>query len=123
VAFFASLPRDLKRVSKAYFFWSGYGDPQSQSKHISSELLKLYRAAGIPERWQGGPRSHEFRDTTALMLLERPDGSLEDAQFALGHDNPNTTAKSYIDKQRTAKMYEEVNRKKQEEWSKVGMWQ
>jgi len=53
-------------------------------------MQKLFQAAGIENR-----RSHSWRDTLAMEILESEDGRLEDAQIALGHRSRQTTEKYY----------------------------
>jgi integrase len=78
-------------------------------------MLKLFRAAGIPEVWQGGKRSHNWRDTLAMEILEDEEGRLEDAQIALGHKSRKTTEKYYtaISKKRA----ERVTQLKKKLWA------
>lgn len=126
---YAALPPSLVRHlrmgfkprSPKYFFWTGNGTPRSTSNYYSGALLAAYRAAGIPEKYQGGPRSHEFRDTSATKLLEQPGGRLEDAQLALNHQQRDTTEQHYI--QQSKLRYEQVNAKKREMWAREGMWE
>jgi integrase len=82
--------------SSKYFFWSGNGQLETACKDWSATMLKLYRAAGFPEQWQGGKRSHNWRDTLATEILEDDEGRLEDAQIALGHRSRKTTEKYYV---------------------------
>jgi integrase len=126
---YAALPPSLVRylrtgfkpLSEKYFFWTGNGSPKSKSNYYSARLLEAYRAAGIPEKWEGGPRNHEFRDTTGTMLMEQPFGRLEDAQLALNHSKRTTTEQHYVEK--TKSRYAQVNEKKREMWEKEGMWE
>jgi integrase len=87
--------RDFTPKSSRYFFWTGNGELETASKDWSATMLKLFRAAGIPETWQGGKRSHNWRDTLATEILEDDEGRLEDAQIALGHKSRKTTEKYY----------------------------
>jgi integrase len=119
---FVSLPpfvvdalRKLTPKSDRYFFWSGNGQAESAAKHWSGELLKLYRAAGIPS----GQRSHEWRDTLATKILSDEAGRMEDAQLALGHENLRTTEKYYAGLARAR--YEAANKIKQKIWEKEGL--
>jgi integrase len=126
---YAKLPPSLirhlrtgfKPKSEKYFFWSGNGEAKSKANYYSGKLLRAFRAAGLPEKWEGGPRSHEFRDTTGTMLMEQPGGRLEDAQLALNHSKRTTTELHYVVKTKTR--YEQVNEKKKEMWEKEGMWE
>jgi integrase len=53
-------------------------------------MTELYRAAGIK-----GKRTHEWRDTIGMDLLE--DGAtLEDVQMALAHKSRRTTERFYV---------------------------
>jgi integrase len=87
--------RGFKPKSARYFFWTGNGQLETACKDWSATLLKLFRAAKIPEVWQGGKRSHNWRDTLATEILEDDQGRLEDAQIALGHKSRKTTEKYY----------------------------
>lgn len=100
--------------SEKFFFWTGNGQLETACKDWSATMLKLFRAAGIPENWQGGKRSHNWRDTLATEILEDDEGRLEDAQIALGHKSRKTTEKYYtaITKKRT----ERVTTLKQKLW-------
>ena len=106
--------RAIKPTSDRYFFWSGNGQAETAAKKWSAALLKLYRAAGIPE----GQRSHEWRDTMATKLLSEKGGRLEDAQLALGHENRRTTERYYAGL--VKKRYEAVNELKRAMWEKEG---
>ena len=53
----------------------------------SEKMRRLYVEAGIE-----GKRSHEWRDTLAIEVLEGG-GSLEDVQLLLGHKSRKTTEK------------------------------
>ncbi len=100
---YAELPPSLirhlrigfKPRSEKYFFWTGNGNHRTISGYYSGKLLEAYRTAGIPEKYQGRPRSHEFRDTTSTKLMEQPGGILEYAQLALNHDKRDTTEGRY----------------------------
>jgi integrase len=96
--------RQLKPTSAKYFFWTGNGQLETATKRWSATMLKLFRAAGIPE----GKRSHNWRDTLATEILEDDEGRLEDAQIALGHKSRKTTEKYYtaITKRRTERVTE-----------------
>lgn len=98
--------KEFTPKSARYFFWTGNGELETASKDWSATMLKLFRAAGIAETWQGGKRSHNWRDTLATELLEDDDGRLEDAQIALGHKTRKTTEKYYtsITKKRTERV-------------------
>jgi integrase len=102
--------------SKKYFFWTGNGQLETACKDWSANMLKLFRAAGIPEVWQGGKRSHNWRDTLAIEILEHEEGRLEDAQIALGHKSRKTTEKYYTSI--TKKRSERVTELKQMLWEK-----
>jgi integrase len=106
--------RSFTPKSDRYFFWTGNGQLETACKDWSATMLKLFRAAGIPENWQGGKRSHNWRDTLATEILEDDEGRLEDAQIALGHKSRKTTEKYYtaITKKRT----ERVTALKQKLW-------
>jgi integrase len=125
---YCALPRSVIEAlnsfppkSAKYFFWSGTGELETASKHWSAVLLKLFRAAGIPEVWQGGKRSHNWRDTLATEILEDDEVRLEDAQIALGHKSRKTTEKYYtvITKKRT----ERVTVLKKKLWDAEGLYE
>jgi integrase len=126
---YAALPPSLVRHmrigfkprSEKYFFWTGNGKHRTISGYYSGKLLEAYRAAGVPEKYQGGPRSHEFRDTTGTKLMEQIGGRLEDAQLALNHSKRDTTEEHYVEK--TKLRYAQVNQKKREMWEAEGMWE
>jgi integrase len=113
--FVVSTLRDLIPKASKYFFWTGNGQLETAMKDWSGTMLKLFRAAGIPELWQGGKRSHNWRDTLAMEILEHEEGRLEDAQIALGHKSRKTTEKYYtaISKKRA----ERVTTLKQKLWN------
>jgi integrase len=106
--------RRFEPKSEKYFFWTGNGQLDSALKDWSATMLKLYRAAGFPELWQGGKRSHNWRDTLAMEILEHEDGRLEDAQIALGHRSRKTTEKYYT--ALSKKRAERVTALKQKLW-------
>jgi integrase/recombinase XerD len=108
--------RSLKPKSERYFFWTGNGQLETAMKDWSGMMLKLFRAAGVPELWQGGKRSHNWRDTLAMEILEHDEGRLEDAQIALGHKSRKTTEKYYTAISR--KRAERVTALKKELWEK-----
>lgn len=56
----------------------------------SEKMRRLYIEAGIQ-----GKRTHEWRDTLAIEVLEGG-GSLEDVQLLLGHKSRKTTEKYYV---------------------------
>ncbi|MEP7362259.1 MAG: tyrosine-type recombinase/integrase [Acidobacteriota bacterium] len=56
----------------------------------SEKMRKLYVEASIE-----GKRTHEWRDTLAIEVLEGG-GSLEDVQLLLGHKSRKTTEKYYV---------------------------
>jgi integrase/recombinase XerD len=87
--------RGFQPKSEKYFFWTGNGQLETALKDWSATMLKLFRAAGFAELWQGGKRSHNWRDTLAMEILEHEEGRLEDAQIALGHKSRKTTEKYY----------------------------
>jgi integrase len=101
--------------SPRYFFWTGNGQLETASKDWSAKMLRLFRAAGFPEKWQGGPRSHHWRDTMAMAILESEGGTLEHAQIALGHKTRRTTEKYYT--ALTKKRTEPVTEIKRKLWS------
>jgi integrase len=107
--------RRLTPKSERYFFWSGNGQAESAAKHWSAMLLKLFRAAGIPD----GQRSHEWRDTMATKLMSEEGGRLEDAQLALGHTERRTTEKHYAGL--VKKRYDALNELKRKMWEKEGL--
>ena len=113
--------KDFIPKAEKYFFWTGNGELETACKDWSATMLKLFRAAGIPETWQGGKRSHNRRDTLATEILEHDEGRLEDAQIALGHKSRKTTEKYYtaITKKRT----ERVTALKQRLWETEGVTQ
>jgi integrase len=98
--------RSFTPKSEKYFFWTGNGQLETACKDWSATMLKLFRKAGIPETWEGGKRSHNWRDTLATEILEDDEGRLEDAQIALGHKSRKTTEKYYtaITKKRTERV-------------------
>lgn len=113
--------RNLTPKSPRYFFWTGNGQVETAMKDWSATMLKLFRAAGMPELWQGGKRSHNWRDTLAMEILEHEEGRLEDAQIALGHKSRKTTEKYYtaVSKKRA----ERVTTLKQKLWENEGVAQ
>jgi integrase len=82
--------RDLQPKSSTYFFWTGTSTIKTAVNNWSEKLRRLYEAAGIV-----GKRSHEWRDTLAIEVLEGG-GSLEDIQLLLGHKSRKTTEKYYV---------------------------
>jgi integrase len=56
----------------------------------SEKMRQLYVEAGIE-----GKRTHEWRDTLAIEVLEGG-GSLENVQLLLGHKSRKTTEKYYV---------------------------
>lgn len=95
--------------SARYFFWTGKGQIETAAKDWSEKLLRVFRAASVPE----GYRSHAFRDTMGTTILENG-GTLEDAQIALGHKSRKTTERFYI--KLTQRRTENVNKLKRKMW-------
>jgi integrase len=115
--------KNLTPRSEKYFFWSGNGDPESWSKRYSAFLLAAFRLAGIPERYEGGPRVHQFRHTNSSGLVDLEQGKLEYAAAALGHQGGDgaTAARYYVDNQ--AKLQNrKVNLLKREMFREKGLW-
>jgi hypothetical protein len=73
-----------------YFFWTGTSTIKTAVNDWSEKMRKLYVEAGIE-----GKRTHEWRDTLAIEVLEGG-GSLEDVQLLLGHKSRKTTEKYYV---------------------------
>jgi integrase len=88
--FVVELTRDLPPKSREYFFWTGTSTIKTAVNDWSEKMRKLYVEAGIE-----GKRTHEWRDTLAIEVLEGG-GSLEDVQLLLGHKSRKTTEKYYV---------------------------
>ncbi len=88
--FVIELVKNLQSKSKDYFFWTGTSTIKTAVNDWSEKMMRLYEAAGIE-----GKRTHEWRDTLAIDVLERG-GSLEDVQLLLGHKSRKTTEKYYV---------------------------
>jgi integrase len=80
----------LKPKSAEYFFWTGTSTIKTAVNDWSEKMRQLYVEAGIE-----GKRTHEWRDTLAIEVLEGG-GSLEDVQLLLGHKSRKTTEKYYV---------------------------
>jgi integrase len=88
--FVLDLVRKLPPKTKSYFFWTGTSTIKTAVNDWSEKMRRLYVRAGIE-----GKRSHEWRDTLAIEVLEGG-GSLEDVQLLLGHKSRKTTEKYYV---------------------------
>ncbi len=88
--FVLDLVKQLPPKSKSYFFWTGTSTIKTAVNDWSEKMRRLYVHAGIE-----GKRSHEWRDTLAIEVLEGG-GSLEDVQLLLGHKSRKTTEKYYV---------------------------
>jgi integrase len=88
--FVLELVRKLPPKSRHYFFWTGTSTIKTAVNDWSEKMRRLYVEAGIE-----GKRSHEWRDTLAIEVLEGG-GSLEDVQLLLGHKSRKTTEKYYV---------------------------
>ena len=80
----------LQPKSPQYFFWTGTSTIKTAVNDWSEKMRQLYVEAGIE-----GKRTHEWRDTLAIEVLEGG-GSLEDVQLLLGHKSRKTTEKYYV---------------------------
>jgi len=80
----------LQPKSPKHFFWTGTSTIKTAVNDWSEKMRQLYIEAGIE-----GKRSHEWRDTLAIEVLEGG-GSLEDVQLLLGHKSRKTTEKYYV---------------------------
>ena len=80
----------LQPKSAGYFFWTGTSTIKTAVNDWSEKMRQLYVEAGIE-----GKRTHEWRDTLAIEVLEGG-GSLEDVQLLLGHKSRKTTEKYYV---------------------------
>jgi integrase len=89
-AFTLDLLRKLPPKSPKYFFWTGTSTIKTAVNDWSEKMRQLYVEAGIE-----GKRTHEWRDTLAIEVLEGG-GSLEDVQLLLGHKSRKTTEKYYV---------------------------
>jgi integrase len=117
------LLKNLIPKSAKYFFWSGNGDPESWSKRYSQFLLKAFRLAGLPERHEGGPRIHQFRNTNSTGVMNQEEGKLQYAATALGHQRADgaTAARYYVDNQ--AKLQNrKTNILKRQMFQENGLW-
>jgi integrase len=88
--FVVELVRKLPPKSRDYFFWTGTSTIKTAVNDWSEKMRRLYEEAGIE-----GKRTHEWRDTLAIEVLEGG-GSLEDVQLLLGHKSRKTTEKYYV---------------------------
>ncbi len=88
--FVLELVRRLPSKSRDYFFWTGTSTIKTAVNDWSEKMRRLYIEAGIE-----GKRTHEWRDTLAIEVLEGG-GSLEDVQLLLGHKSRKTTEKYYV---------------------------
>jgi integrase len=89
-AFVVDLVRKLPPKSPKYFFWTGTSTIKTAVNDWSEKMRELYVEAGIE-----GKRTHEWRDTLAIEVLEGG-GTLEDVQLLLGHKSRKTTEKYYV---------------------------
>ena len=89
-AFVIDLLIKLPPKSQKYFFWTGTSTIKTAVNDWSEKMRQLYVEAGIE-----GKRTHEWRDTLAIEVLEGG-GSLEDVQLLLGHKSRKTTEKYYV---------------------------
>src|ERR1700691_607042 len=80
----------VKPKSAEYFFWTGTSTIKTAVNDWSEKMRQLYVEAGIE-----GKRTHEWRDTLAIEVLEGG-GSLEDVQLLLGHKSRKTIEKYYV---------------------------
>jgi integrase len=115
--------KNLKPKSEKYLFWSGNGDPESWSKRYSQFLLKAFRLAGLPERHEGGPRIHQFRNTNSTGLMNQEEGKLQYAATALGHQGADgaTAARYYVDNQAQLQN-RKTNVLKRQMFQENGLW-
>jgi integrase len=88
--FVVDLVRKLKPKSRSHFFWTGTSTIKTAVNDWSEKMRRLYVEAGIE-----GKRTHEWRDTLAIEVLEGG-GTLEDVQLLLGHKSRKTTEKYYV---------------------------
>jgi integrase len=88
--FVLDVVKKLPSKSRDYFFWTGTSTIKTAVNDWSEKMRRLYVEAGIE-----GKRSHEWRDTLAIEVLEGG-GSLEDVQLLLGHKSRKTTEKYYV---------------------------
>ena len=88
--FVIDLLRRVSPKSKDYVFWTGTSTIKTAVNDWSEKMTRLYVEAGIE-----GKRTHEWRDTLAIEVLEGG-GSLEDVQLLLGHKSRKTTEKYYV---------------------------
>jgi integrase len=80
----------LQPKSAEYFFWTDTSTIKTAVNDWSEKIRQLYVEADIE-----GKRTHEWRDTLAIEVLEGG-GSLEDVQLLLGHKSRKTTEKYYV---------------------------
>ena len=88
--FVVELVGKLRPKSRDYFFWTGTSTTKTAVNDWSEKMRRLYVEAGVE-----GKRTHEWRDTLAIEVLEGG-GSLEDVQLLLGHKSRKTTEKYYV---------------------------
>ena len=81
------LPRRAGRDCP-YYFWHGFGDPESFTKTAGMTLLAVFRKSGVDKG-----KSHRFRHTLVNKILTNG-GSLVDAAEILG-DTPEIIRKHY----------------------------
>jgi integrase/recombinase XerD len=84
----------VERKSPNYFFWSGNGDPVTQTKDWQALISQAFAKAGI-EKGATQMVSHRLRDTFAKEYMESG-GDIEFLARILGHGNPNITRKYYL---------------------------
>jgi integrase/recombinase XerD len=85
----AAALRSLPRKNPAYFFWTGNGKPISAVSIWWRCLKGVFKKANVSKG-----RSHRFRDTFAVALLEAG-VSLESVSMLLGHQSVRITEKHY----------------------------
>jgi integrase/recombinase XerD len=85
----AAALRSAPHTSPGYFFWSGRSMIRTAAVGWHERLAEVFRAAKITNG-----RSHRFRDTFAVSLLE-VGVSLESVSALLGHKSIRITEKRY----------------------------
>lgn len=88
--------RALPSANPRYFFWSGYGDPQTACKGWRRSFARLFEIAKIhrPDGTLKGCHAHMFRDTFAVELLNRG-VPIDRVSLLLGHSSVKVTEKHY----------------------------
>lgn len=79
----------MKKVSDAYWFWTGVGTVESCSKNWRARFLEMFKIAKIRD---GHP--HRFRDTYAVELL-LAGVPMEQVSVLLGHQSIRVTERHY----------------------------